>query len=120
MNELTVPLTPQQEIDIQTALENLFVVQDKPVKKNQIAIFLDEIIRSRKPFGAIIKGIEKLKHEDIRKMSYAVIEESISDCIERKEMKTDDFCHECRGSGFIVSKDGEGRSFGRSCFCRKG
>lgn len=119
MNELTISLTSDEEIEIENQLRDLYILQDRRVKKEEIALMVNEICRSGKPFKAIIAGLNDLKTQDVKKMSFPIIIGAIlNHCEETLELKTS--CDHCSISGFIIMKDPDGHEFGLACNCSNG
>ena len=119
MNDLTVCLTSDQEIEVENKLRDLYIIQDKPIKKDQFAVVLNEVATSGKPFGAIIAGLNDLKAADLKKVSYPVIMGAIVDHCEKVERRIKQ-CDDCSTSGFIIMKDPEGMNFSLACHCPSG
>ena len=122
MNELTVFLSQQEEIDIETQLKKLFSFQDKFAKKEQIALFLDEIRESGYPFKAIIQGIDSLKNGKLARITLADIMQAISEKIEPSnvEQKESVKCDICLGLGIVEMRDENGYKFVLACQCSNG
>ena len=119
MQELTICLTSNEEIEVENKLRELYVLQDKPIKKDQFQIMVNEIVNSGKPFGAIMAGLNDLKTADLKKVSYPVIMGAIFDHCDKVEKRIT-HCDECSTSGFIVMKDAEGMNFSLACHCPSG
>ncbi|KKN10511.1 hypothetical protein LCGC14_1035960 [marine sediment metagenome] len=119
MNDLELLLTPQEEIDIEAALKNAFTLQDKPIKKDQFEILLNEVLKSKKPFRAIIAGLDSLKSESLRRLTFYEIMTGIDKFIENPTGGAVS-CDHCSKSGFFVMRDDEGRNFSLACTCQNG
>jgi len=119
MNELVQCLTAKEEIEVESRLRDLYILQDKPIKKDQFATMLSEIVNSGKPFKAIMAGLYDLRSEDLKKISYPIIMNAIFDHCEPVNSGPTR-CEKCSSSGFVVMRDDEMRSFALACTCQNG
>ena len=119
MSDSTVLLNPQDEIDIQNALNRLFTLRDKYIKREDMLIFLGELVKSERPVNAIIAGLDSLKDHDSKVITYTDMLAAIDKFVEKQKVEANK-CQECSPGGYIVMKDESGYNFSLACNCENG
>lgn len=127
MQKLSVQLTPEDKQQVETYLEMLFMLQDKPLGHDKKAALLSEIYATRYPCYAILKGLSDLSKQSVDRISFPEIEKSIIDSMQSVSSVSGDKCQYCgwlegtnKGGTVSMIRNSTLGDYAFACICKRG
>lgn len=104
------------ENEVRGEIARLFAFQGKNLTREQESMFVQEIMRSSFPIGAILAGLRSLMLDEMGKITLGGIFHAIRSNVEPEPLEA---CPACV-NGCIVMRDDQGRDFALACRCSAG